>query len=122
MSRLEINALKSIPILMIVAIATACGGYQEPDKPAEPVIILRESHYDPRPETAMQDTLMSQLLPAVEKVESHGDLDAVSRKGARGLYQIMPDTAKDPGFGVRKMHGHTIKEQNRFTRDSFTQC
>ena len=43
------------------------------------------------------------LLDRVRYVESGGNDAAVSPRGASGPYQIMPDAAVDPGFGVTPM-------------------
>ncbi len=42
---------------------------------------------------ARDSGLSPQLVEAMIDVESHGDPSAVSRAGARGLMQLMPDTA-----------------------------
>lgn len=44
--------------------------------------------------------LTDDLLDSLMEVESGGDVNAVSKAGAIGPYQIMPATAKSPGYGV----------------------
>lgn len=41
------------------------------------------------------------LQGIVQDMESGGDTNAVSPKGARGAMQVMPATSSDPGFGVK---------------------
>ena len=37
--------------------------------------------------------------------ESGGNPGALSPKGARGMWQVMPSTARDPGFGIQPSNG-----------------
>ena len=58
-----------------------------------------------------------QLLKAIEQVESGGRRDAVSPKGARGRMQVMPATARQPGYRVKPARNETEEEYTRVGRD-----
>ena len=49
---------------------------------------------------ASLDAEVESLVPAVIQAESNNDPRAVSRDGAIGLMQILPETAMRPGYGV----------------------
>jgi soluble lytic murein transglycosylase-like protein len=51
---------------------------------------------------AAEHGIDADLVRAVVKVESNFDTNAVSRKGARGLMQLMPETAAN--YGVQDAH------------------
>jgi soluble lytic murein transglycosylase-like protein len=58
------------------------------------------------------------LVRSVILQESGGDPNAVSPKGAEGLMQIMPNTAKKPGFGVKPLKDAFDPQENvRFGTD-----
>jgi len=70
----------------------------EPDeqapKPAEPPIIVPQSAQELVTEAANRNGLPPAFVHSVVAVESAYRTDAVSRKGAIGLMQLMPDTAR----------------------------
>lgn len=55
------------------------------------------------------------LLDALKMVESSGNPNAISPKGAQGLYQVMPRSGKNPGFGIKPLAGP--EDQPRFAAD-----
>lgn len=75
--------------------------------------------------SANRPDTVSHLMPALIEQESGGNPDALSPKGAAGIAQIMPDTARDPGYGVQPLQGWDgvdprtapVEEQLRFSRD-----
>jgi soluble lytic murein transglycosylase-like protein len=57
------------------------------------------------------------LVAAVIMVESSGDPKAVSRKGARGLMQLMPDTAKTLGVSNAFDPEQNVEGGSRYLRN-----
>lgn len=77
------------------------------------------------PEGGSPPAINDPLLNSLRNVESGGNPNALSPKGAAGAFQIMPATAADPGFGVAPLQGWDGKdprtapqeEQKRFAND-----
>jgi len=57
------------------------------------------------------------LFNAVEQVESGGDHSAVSPAGAQGVMQLMPATAKNPGYGIEGVKDDSEAENRRVGRE-----
>lgn len=89
---------------------------------------LRESIIDWASETwSNRDTSMrnnERLMQALGQVESgnrhrneDGSLVTNPHTGARGRYQIMPATGRDPGYGVRPLQDDSEEEHRRFATE-----
>ncbi len=57
------------------------------------------------------------IYSITETIESGGNPNAVSPKGARGPMQTMPDTLRDPGFGVTPARDNSVPEMRRVGRE-----
>lgn len=53
----------------------------------------------------MPPVAFDRIVQITVQSESAGNPNAVSPKGARGLMQVMPATARDPGYGIRPSNG-----------------
>lgn len=62
-------------------------------------------------------SLSQDFINAVIHVESRGDPNAVSSAGAKGRMQVMDDTNRDPGYGVRPAQNDSAEERERVGRD-----
>lgn len=59
-------------------------------------------------------------LHAIEMQESGGNPNVVSSAGARGRMQVMPETGRQPGYGVTPLRDQSDAENMRFGRDYYT--
>jgi len=64
-------------------------------------------------------TASSGLIQSIKDVESGNNPAAVSPKGALGTMQVMPATARDPGFGVKPAQDFSAQELERVGQDYF---
>lgn len=95
-------------------------GGQQPQPPAAPEYVdqlppgVRPRPNQPSPASSAGG---GNLIDALIQVESGGDPNAVSHKGARGRMQVMDYTNADPGFGVRPARDNSQAERERVGRD-----
>ena len=83
-----------------------------------PACIAAKAHYDQIvAETAHTYGLESALLHAVISVESRYNPAAVSKKGATGMMQLMPGTAKRYGVADARNPEQNIQGGARYLRD-----
>ena len=68
----------------------------------------------------VEDPEEKDLLKKIIDAESGGDPNAVSKRGAKGIMQIMEETARQPGYGTTPFKGDdlfNVEENIRFGRD-----
>jgi len=81
--------------------------------------------FNNQPRTATEVNPGTDLIRKMIQIESGGNPNAVSPKGAQGVMQIMPATAADPGYGVAPLANWDgknpmsapVEEQIRFGTD-----
>lgn len=89
----------------------------EAGRPMNPVLLARFAQYDPIIAAASSRTSIEpELLRAVIVVESGFDAGAVSPKGAQGLMQLMPATAKAYGASDARDPEQNIHAGARYLR------
>jgi soluble lytic murein transglycosylase-like protein len=71
--------------------------------PAEVIAYQQRDYTALIEETAYRESVPPYLVAAVMSVESNFDASAVSNKGARGLMQVMPNTARRFGFDAKRL-------------------
>ena len=79
--------------------------------------VVPMQHKQSVPTMQNNGTAADGLMQGLIKTESGGNPNAVSNKGAVGLTQIMPETGRNPGYGVQPLQNDSPEENMRFGRD-----
>lgn len=75
------------------------------------------ANYSLIPNAPVVKTEKSDQSSVIPRVESGGKNNVVSPKGASAAWQVMPNTAKDPGYGVTPAKDNSPEELNRVGQD-----
>ena len=100
----EVNKILIIIIVIIVAFVSVCGIYFYDNYKN----YLRYSNFIN--ESSLQYDIDSLLIFSIIKTESNFNVNVVSKKGAIGLMQIMPSTAKDLVYNNPKYENFTTDD------------
>lgn len=98
--------------------------YQKPKSSVYQEDVKLKSSFTPYiKKYARKNDIDPNLIAAIIKKESNFKKTAQSSVGAKGLMQIMPETASDPGYGVKpfdkKKSPYDVAENIRFGTDYF---
>lgn len=88
----------------MTTVADILGPPPQDDKHQDPTAIAKEVGIDPA------------LFHALIKNESAGDPNAVSSAGAVGKGQVLPSTAKSPGYGLDPAQPHDLRFSARYLK------
>jgi soluble lytic murein transglycosylase-like protein len=106
---------------LIVATQSVGGGSAmgtTSDRPAQVASVADRKRFAPLVEEAARDYQVdSALLHAVITAESGYNPNAISKKGAAGLMQLMPDTAKRYGVGNSFDPAQNVRGGAQYLRD-----
>jgi hypothetical protein len=68
-------------------------------------------------DTKKQASTVPDIHLVQNKIESNNNPNAVSKKGAKGINQVMDSTNLDPGYGVTPARDNSPQERERVGRD-----
>lgn len=100
----EFATLPEGAVLLAPQAAPGLPGGSDPSALPQGAVLLPRENVRPPPETAPSRGIVTpEAIDQLIQVESGGDVNAVSPKGAQGAAQAMPETAANPGFGVKPL-------------------
>lgn len=98
----DVDAAISMPIPQHASVRTALAYFTTALKPDIQQSLTRSAHYRKLIDRALADNKLPKALAYLPVIESAYSETMTSRAGARGMWQIMPETAREYGLRVNK--------------------
>lgn len=96
----DVDAAVSMPIPQHPSVRSALAYFTTALKPDVQQSLLRSAHYRKLIDRALADNKLPKALAYLPVIESAYSETMTSRAGARGMWQIMPETAREYGLRV----------------------